>query len=209
MPNPSRNTGPTRTALGLPCNAMADVTAFVPDVAAARTAGLLDGVDLSGWEELALCGLVVRAQAFTQMVETYVPKMMTGLPALFGFESAFEAATTPMRSQPPSCLRCHDLRPQQSGGAYRAAQVTKEPMFHGHQFADTIDQAEEDLKQFFLGQQRQAREREAQRVPDYEIAAFAWPLRWLRHPAGAEEVVLYIKHDTTPAVFRGTPPEPD
>jgi len=181
---------------------MDEARGFLPTVTTARAAGLLDGLN-EPYEEHAYCGLVVRARVVTEMFEIYVPRAMSDLPALHGFESSFEMATAPnSKALPPDCLRCHNLRPQQGGGAYRAAQVMKEPDFHGFGFADTIDQAEEDLKQFFLGQK-------SDQVSGYEVLAYAWPLRWLRFrdAAGEQEAVIYVKRDGGHAVFRSSAAE--
>lgn len=186
-----------------------DVRRFLPTLDDARERGLLEGMSGEPYEEHPLCGLVVRATVFRSMSEIYVPRAMRTMAALHGFESAFESAITTIGKAPPDCLRCHDLRPRRTGGGYRAAQETREPDFHGHRFSDTIAQAEEDLQQFFLGEQKAARQRESD-IRSYDVLAWAWPLLWLRYTGGsATEVVLYVDGSGQRAVFRGRPPAED
>jgi len=183
---------------------------FVPTIEAARAAGWLDGLPAEPYEQHALCGLIVWARMSRDMKEIYVPRAMRTMPAFHGFESQFEGAVTSRNWNLPDCLRVQDLRPHRAGGGYRAAQVEKEPDFLGHRYSDTIEEAEKDLEQFFLGEQRRARE-QGRPPPSANVAAWAWPLLWLRFrdPTGEHEVALYVKHDEQVAAFRGHPPRDD
>lgn len=183
--------------------AMVDARSFVPTVQSARAAGLLDGLP-EPYEEHALCGLVVWARMTRDMKEIYVPRPMRTMAAFHGFESQFEQVVTLAQWHLPKCLRVEDLRPRTVGGGYRAAQQRKEPDFLGHRYGDTIAEAEEDLRQFFLGEQRRAEARDWA-VPSAKVAAWAWPLRWLRFrdARGECEVALYVEHDERIAAFVG------
>ena len=189
---------------------MADAKSFVPTLEAARAAGLLDFTQADPYEEQALCGLVVWARMSRDMKEIYVPRAMRTMAAFHGFESQFEGAVTSMQWHLPDCLRVNDLRPTRGGGGYRAAQVTKEPDFLGHRYGDTIGQAEEDLEQFFLGEQRRARE-SGEAMPSAKVAAWAWPLRWVRiqDAVGVYEIALYVRPTGHVAVFVGQEPRED
>lgn len=182
---------------------MVEAKTFVPTIEAARAAGLLDGLP-EPYASHAMCGLVVWARMDRDMKEIYVPRAMRTMPAFHGFESQFEGAVTMAQWHLPSCLRVNDLRPQRVGGGYRAARAEKEPDFLGHRYGDTIALAEEDLQQFFLGEQRRAEQRDWA-APSAKVAAWAWPLLWLRfrNAEGECEVALYVKHDERVAAFVG------
>ncbi|MEQ9321996.1 MAG: hypothetical protein RIF41_22695 [Polyangiaceae bacterium] len=185
---------------------MVDAKTFVPTIEAARAAGLLDDLP-EPYARHAMCGLVVWARMGGDMKEIYVPRAMRSMGAFHGFESQFEGAVTMTRWHLPACLRVDDLRPRQVGGGYRAARVHKEPDFLGHRYGDTIAQAEEDLQQFFLGEQRRAEARDWA-IPSAKVAAWAWPLLWLRFldTDGECEVALYVKHNEEVAAFLGREP---
>ncbi|MBW2522716.1 MAG: hypothetical protein JRI23_01010 [Deltaproteobacteria bacterium] len=101
------------------------------------------------------------------MAETYVPREVTSVPAMFSFESALEEMI-PVR--PPEVLRCMDLRPRIEGSAYRSSGQSKQPTFFGYRFGDSIDEAKEAIDRFMLRGP----------IVAYDIRAWAWPFVWLR-----------------------------
>jgi hypothetical protein len=138
------------------------------------------------------------ADSFATMFETYLPAQVQ-VPAMFSFESMLERRTTPGGQLPPAALECHDLKPQRSGGAYRSARTSKDPVFRGHAFSDTIETASEAIEKFFLG-------KDATR---FDIRAWAWPFLWLRYGemVEAEERALFVDHEGKLDMFVGLPPD--
>ena len=142
-------------------------------------------------ELLRRCGLMVMAKRTDQgaslpnrrreMFETYVPEELKLADGMFELESFFEQHTEQIN--PPACLRCYDLKPRQSGGAYRAARTVKEPDFHGFTFGDTIEQAIESLEKFFL----------AHPGGTFDIKAWARPMLLVRD--GGDTRVLFVDRD--------------
>ncbi len=180
------------------------VQMYIPTIERAVASGLHEA-RYTPRETLRLSALVVVAvldgeRGRKQLFETYVPRQLGGVPELFHFESTFEKSTTVKRGLPPEQLRCRDLKPVRTGGAYRAAQTEKQPDFHGFDFCDTIALATQSLERFFLG---------AGEAPRYHIHAYAWPLLWLRFDLEPCEIVLWVNRAGELASFVGRPPEGD
>ena len=170
------------------------VDAYLLSLEAARAANL-DLPPAAPNETERLAALVVFARIVAnahpsrnrQLFEVYVPKVLKQAPGMLHFESRVEQLITPEGAHPPECLRCHDLRPRQVGGAYRQAQVTKEPDFHGHLFGDTIDQGIDGLERFLLGHPGGR----------LDVRAWAWPLLVLRYfSLGAEPATTAVVLET-------------
>jgi hypothetical protein len=124
--------------------------------------------------------------------ETYVPTVITCIPALFSFERAFEELA-PSDMDPPECLRCHDLTTRKGGTAYRGGEREVVPDFYGHLFGDTIEKAVSGLSAAGVGKT----------AVRSDIRAFAWPLLWLRYDGGRERV-LFMKRSGEIHTFEGT-----
>ena len=145
------------------------------------------------------CGVRARvlhtSDKFSTMYETYIPRSMSVVPEMFGFESMLERRTTPSHRLPPDALECPDLRPQQTGGAYRTARSKKAPTFHGYDFAGTIEMAQSQIERFFLGKD----------VARFDIRAWAWPLLWLRYDNSItpEERVIFVDANQNVDAFVG------
>ena len=128
--------------------------------------------------------------------EIYVPAELSCVPALFSFESAFEAIVG-AAAAPPECLRCHDLRPRAAGTAYRGGGRLVAPDFRGHGFGDVIDKATAALDAIGKGG----------KLVRSAIRAYAWPLLWLRYPFGVDprEAIVFAGPDGALQAIAGRP----
>lgn len=154
----------------------------------------------AGWVTCSNCGgrrqtervrLRYYSDAPAILNEAYMPTHITQNPALFRLESVMEEDLLLTRA-PPEELRCHDLTGEVVGTAYRGGQRTVRPLFHGHDFGDTIDKALAGLSAVGAGAN----------VVLYQIHAYAWPflrLRWMDHP----DIVTYIDRLGNARVFQG------
>ncbi len=124
--------------------------------------------------------------------EAYMPSHVAQDPALFHLESKMEGELG-LANAIPDELRCHDLTGEVVGTAYRGGSRTVRPMFHGHDFGDTIDKALAGLSAVAGGAN----------VVRYQVHAYAWPflrVRWM----GFHDFAAYVDRWGSLQVFHGT-----
>ncbi len=127
--------------------------------------------------------------------ETYVPSQLAFVPEMFSFEGHLER--TLAGAAPPECLRCHDLRSQRGGSAYRGGGREQRPDFHGHDFGDGLDKATAAVNNVLKGT-----------LVLHDIRAYAWPFLWLRWTMPEpREIALYARADGGLRAYVGVRPE--
>ena len=141
--------------------------------------------------------LLVRLAHYTDRVEklrdVFIPSAVSRVPAMHAFESAVEELVA---GPPAEVLRCKDLK-RSTRRSYRGRRSKRNLDFHGHDFADTIEQAEQALKGFLLKGQ----------ILNEAVAAYAWPFLWLRYAHGdAREAALIVGRDRVLHLYTGLDP---
>lgn len=113
-----------------------------------------------------------------ELKETWVPSPLHTSP-MRHFEAALESMI--MNAAAPEELRCTDLTPKAVGGAYRSAQTTRQPDFHGYDFGDALAAAEKSVNSLLV----------RGTVVSSDIRAWAWPFLWLRYPHDADCILFF------------------
>lgn len=118
--------------------------------------------------------------------DVFVPSSLKNDPVLFGVETAIEALVP---QAPNALLECKDLRNVSTTSAYRGTLAqTQKPMFHGHDFEDTIDQGRSAVQQLYAVRGK---------LISASVQAFAWPLLHVRFVATDPATQLVILPDAS------------